>query len=1568
MPSEQELRQLQETELEALRAIFLDDFVQIRNRSATKTLATPFEFRLKIHTNEVELQDLVSFSLRASTLVSQQLQQKLNTKANELIGSEMLYELAMLASEFITEKNNVVPIANRGSLIEERLTRSLEAEKQHRLALEAENEKQLALKSHQDLEFARQIQQDIDARRNLLRREREKACSSTSFHDKTSGSTAEGLLSLPPGSLYEVNSSKGLLKAQIGFEIPHILPMASVYDARISEIGPIFLVLVQPRGRYYHTTQGKKMLHKVSSELIRLCDLVHPNLQTIYGSDLSDTKLSIVSEPLPTISMHEFLNQCGSLRVEKALECLKQILSGLTALHQAHLVHRAIKPRNIFIHFSPDQPDKSTYKLGNVSWFQRLWDICKSNPFSDLPSEPPIPDSWLQPTTLQDPLAYDRDRDLFDLGVTFAQILFGELWPRWKSPADCLDNFPTDCPSICQQLLESLLFNYKKTSARQLIDRLAKFETSLENPAATHDLSQLPHLKSTKNSGSQNPAFPQGVFWQPQGTLYSRYRNDFDEVEFLGKGGFGEVVKARNKLDSRFYAVKKISLPADPRKESKILREVTILSRMSHPHIVRYHACWIETIPTLPASSHSDISQTSCGENYFPSLKEGPSNNGGSGASDNNGSDDAEDNTTIHDFDFELGLDDLDFLSCHHDCSMPSIRFGDPSRSRSVCIDSPLVTADKQIGCSSHSDHKETAGSEITLRRTLFMQMEFVDSLTLREAIDHGLESERDIWRISRQILSAMAYFTSLNVIHRDLKPSNIFLDAKGDVRLGDFGLAINQNFIEAEPASQVLSIPSDITTGVGTALYIPPETLEGRHIPVRCLEKIDMYSFGIVLFEMFHKMSTVHERIHIIKDLRKADIKFPSDWRDEPNGIKTRIIKWCLNHTAEMRPSPTELFKSNLFPPQPEHENIEEITRLISRPDHAMFRPYLASLFDQPLLDRIRRDFTYDFHTADTSQKVLENPFRTFICDQLTEKFRLRGAVNFESPVLVPYTDIDHPFLVKLLDCEGTVVTLHFDTAVPFARTVARDESLIRLKRFSFSPIYRPNPAGGQPITIPVASYDIVSPIRTLAAESEVLQLADDLIYSLPLGRSSFQHILSHNKLWEAMFFGIPVHQRGLLQQALEKYNTKNSPEWCELSRELAEKIRISKPIFDAIQRTFDIFGDIDVITAHLRSSLPLLYETNLKDAIGELEVVIKSARSLGMQGSIAIWPMLAPQHRSNSNGVFFNTCDTHKGKVLAAGGRFDGLVQKLSAPGGSHSQTKRHLVSVSLPVARLSLAVAQNTQISSTTSWTPRRCDVYVMSFSAGLLQDRMMVIKELWAGGISADLMYEIDNQFTSSEAMLQSCRQEGILFAVIVKASNPYKDPTLKVKSLNQKTEFEVPIRELTTWLQDALHEHQRSEGGNTNFKSFHEQHLRTSQKGRLSGSNQITTIEQALPGRDCLLLLPSDVSRKTKHKGRQAVYDRAFEVIGNTIKSLSQIPIFVLDLEESTFHQLCRNSLWIESEDTYRKNIVDSTPTSRKPYLWEIRESILNYLSKDQTTKFLWLFNLKTNKCDWLKVS
>lgn len=61
------------------------------------------------------------------------------------------------------------------------------------------------------------------------------------------------------------------------------------------------------------------------------------------------------------------------------------------------------------------------------------------------------------------------------------------------------------------------------------------------------------------------------------------------ELQHLGRGGFGLVVGAVNRLDGRMYAIKKILMSRQSSSSyARILREVTTLSRLQHPHVVRY--------------------------------------------------------------------------------------------------------------------------------------------------------------------------------------------------------------------------------------------------------------------------------------------------------------------------------------------------------------------------------------------------------------------------------------------------------------------------------------------------------------------------------------------------------------------------------------------------------------------------------------------------------------------------------------------------------------------------------------------------------------------------------------------------------------------------------------------------------------------------------------------------------------------------------------------------------------------------------------------------------------------
>ncbi|RNA29187.1 eukaryotic translation initiation factor 2-alpha kinase 1, partial [Brachionus plicatilis] len=68
-----------------------------------------------------------------------------------------------------------------------------------------------------------------------------------------------------------------------------------------------------------------------------------------------------------------------------------------------------------------------------------------------------------------------------------------------------------------------------------------------------------------------------------------------------------------------------------------------------------------------------------------------------------------------------------------------------------------------------------------------------------------------------------------------------------------------------------------DHTKGVGTTLYASPEQLNGKIYDL----KTDIYSLGIILFELFCPFNTEMERIILIREL-KVDQKLPQKMENE--------------------------------------------------------------------------------------------------------------------------------------------------------------------------------------------------------------------------------------------------------------------------------------------------------------------------------------------------------------------------------------------------------------------------------------------------------------------------------------------------------------------------------------------------------------------------------------------------------------------------------------------------------------------------------------------------------------
>ena len=148
-----------------------------------------------------------------------------------------------------------------------------------------------------------------------------------------------------------------------------------------------------------------------------------------------------------------------------------------------------------------------------------------------------------------------------------------------------------------------------------------------------------------------------------------------------------------------------------------------------------------------------------------------------------------------------------------------------------------------------------------------YIVMELVEGRTLRSVISREapLSPQRALSMIE-PVLSALAAAHEAGLVHRDIKPENVLISERGEIKVGDFGLA-----------RAITAQTSTATAGllIGTVSYLPPELVVSGKADARA----DVYSTGVVLFEMLtgRKPHTGETPIQVAYAHVHTDVPAPS-------------------------------------------------------------------------------------------------------------------------------------------------------------------------------------------------------------------------------------------------------------------------------------------------------------------------------------------------------------------------------------------------------------------------------------------------------------------------------------------------------------------------------------------------------------------------------------------------------------------------------------------------------------------------------------------------------------------
>ncbi|KAI1340987.1 serine/threonine-protein kinase gcn2 [Xylariaceae sp. FL0016] len=1571
----------QADELIALQAIYADDYVEHKAaNTAWKKSEPSFDIRVRAPTDEDMMVTLsVVFtatypksapllslkdgaSLNESTLF--RLQKHIEAKPRALAArgqsEPMIFELVSGMQDILDDAaQKKAQGLELPSLEEERANHEAEQAKQAKAHLEEEERKKQAAVEEEERAMQDMLQQEVQRQKvkskEIKRRQRRQ--SNPNHLLETSSPLEDGKVEFD--TMCEITDSSGnllLFQAVTNKTFFREGRVATTYRVwpNLSggrECASLALKEFKLRTTSKESYLLKKQLQSLEGQLESIKKLTHRNVLSLMNyridrdydcaPDSREWTVRVLTPLADKGPLEELLDLAGNLAVGKVRSWIADLLNALAHLHTNGIVHQEIHTGNILL-FKEVTGD-IVPKLADIAYQREMHSICrKTQAASSVNSA--RSSYWLPPEIAGNAKpSFTQKTDVWDLGVVFLQMIFGlDVFHRYQSPQALMDSVDLSRPLL---ELVARFFKLDPKKRPRAVELSSSEFLATDAPVIAEDrppMSRSQSLASVPFSGLFRPRHDSST----RGQTFSRFKEDFVEEGRLGKGGFGEVVKARKKLDGQIYAIKKISQHSQA-SLTEVLKEVRMLSQLSHPAVVRYYNTWLEEIPNFPSTEGETSTEEDSTFDGPPSMQSPGMLSQGM------------------EIEFATSTGGLDFISSSHQ----NIEFGYDDEGSE---DMPENGHVDDHGSSSSSEEEEDDNSEesstddaldgmVSPRRVrsnqksyrtiMYISMEYCDKRTLRDLIQKGLFKENEeIWRLFRQILEGLVHIHGLNIVHRDLKPENVFIglgpDGTHNVKIGDFGLATTGHFpVDRQTTLNIDS--TDLTRSVGTSYYVAPEVR--RKGSGSYTSKVDMYSLGIIFFEMCYHSVSGMERADVMGKLGQSSI-LPDDFQPGSK-IEAEIVQSLVTHDVKQRPSGQELLRSGRLPIQMENETTQRTLASLTNSSSPYYPKVISTLFTIPT--EATKDYVWDMSMPNpTATELL---LQGLVKEELTSVFRRHGAVEAPRSSLYPRSPhySANQNVVSLLDQSGTVVQLPFDLMLGSARVLAKQVKTPEVRRtFTFGTVYRERQNGAQPLSVGEVDFDIISAdsVDLALKEAEVIKVLDEIVQAFPSTSPMCFH-LSHSDLLQLVFdyAHIDLGARRLTAESLSKLNI-HSYTFQKIRSELRSPlIGITATSIEDLKR-FDFRDSPTKAFSKLRAIFEgSPFFDKLQATLAHLKGVIEYTKRLGVNAKIYISPLSTIKENFFSGGVMFQCLYDKKFRdVFAAGGRYDSLI-KAYRPKVGNQGAAPHAVGFSLAWEKLARmpksgnkAFLKKPEDEPQGVFTTKRCDVLVASFDAHTLRTAgIEMLSTLWAHDISAELARDC----RSPEELVSRNRDESYCWIITI------KQDVLKIKTMDRKDvpDAEISSSQLLPWLRAAL----RDRGSRMTVTPKPSDN--TGNSASVAPGGNVTPN----PEQEVRVLVAGTRSKKFN---RRTVIEQAQVNAAGLVQNFMDGPIAAVETSDAVLDLIKGTSLL--EPDSWRK-AEQSVDKNERKYMREIHEMLAVWRAtweQNGGSRHAFVYNFRTTKC------